>query len=172
MGRMQSSVRNRQGKYVKKFYRWGEKCPVADRDHQDHADDQVSASQAQVSDVTMGYTARVRNVLGPHWQRGPSMTVTHSLPSTKGRTQVTLCYYCTHILSSPVIPLLHPGPVWVKSLDSNFRLKFFSLFNCCSEQRHHKATGTSRWVPSNGYCLTSRQHWIWLLGMTFTIPVI
>lgn len=56
MGRMQSSVRNRQGKYVKKFYRWGEKCPVADRDHQDHAGDQVSASQAQVGDVTVSET--------------------------------------------------------------------------------------------------------------------
>lgn len=27
MGRMQSSVRNRQGKYVKKFYRWGKSVP-------------------------------------------------------------------------------------------------------------------------------------------------
>ena len=83
---MQSSVRNRQGKYVKKFYRWGEKCPVADRDHQDHAGDQVSANQTQVGDVTMGYTAQVGNVLGPHWQRGPSLTLllTRFLPLKEG----------------------------------------------------------------------------------------
>lgn len=46
----------KQCKYVKKVYRWGKKCPMADRDHQDHAGDQVSASQAQVGDVTAGDT--------------------------------------------------------------------------------------------------------------------
>ena len=41
----------KQGKYVKKILSLGEKCPMADQDHQDHAGDQVSASQAQVGDT-------------------------------------------------------------------------------------------------------------------------
>ena len=149
----------KQGKYVKKFYRWGKSVPWLTK-------------TTKTILVTRSVPVRPKWVTHSPDREcpGPLLTtwpfydsLTHSLPSIKGRTWVTLCYYCTRIFflschsSAP-----SRACVWVKSLDSNFRSKFFSLFNCCKCEPCFFTSYTPpvlsrytirQWVPADGYAV-------------------